>query len=278
MSLNDKVRPISPFTEPYLRAFPENSVLDVDLFDRLAETSTLYVILILPRSGSTWFCEMIGATGGLGLPQEWFNAGFVQRDKLHLGCKPPKVRGISDINRYVEEIVDEGDGVAGVQLSYWNALSLTELTDGRIPIGKIKWFYLRRRDVLAQAISLFKSVESGYWHSYQPQQDKLDAVQFDQDKCIKMLEQIIEDEIRLEKMMSGCGINPVRLFYEDIQAHPLQSLRMFAQLIGQRPPNSLPETELKKLRRSNADSWKVGLETSPRVKSLLDNRPHETPR
>jgi hypothetical protein len=57
---------------------------------------------------------------------------WIYTDELVLGCKPPKVRGISDINQYFNVIVDEGNGVAGLRLSVFQALMLK----GRVTLQK----------------------------------------------------------------------------------------------------------------------------------------------
>jgi hypothetical protein len=49
--------------------------------------------------------------GHLGVPQEWFNDGWIYSNETALGCRPPKLRRTFDINRYVEEIVSDPLGV-----------------------------------------------------------------------------------------------------------------------------------------------------------------------
>ncbi len=209
----------------------------------------------------------------MGKPQEWFNLDFVRGEAMHLDCKPPKLRGTRDINRYVSEIVEEGNGAAGVQLSYWQAQSLVELSGGWLPVGKIKWFYLRRKDILSQAISLYKSAATGYWHSYQGSSNRLGNLSFDPERCTGRLAELIAAEIKFEEMFASCGISPCRLLYEDIQIDPLGSLQSFAAAIGRDVPKSLPGTELRLLRNSQTDSWRHELEASYRVAEILSARP-----
>jgi LPS sulfotransferase NodH len=236
--------------------------------------SALYVVFNMPRSGSTWFTELAMGARTLGTPQEWFNVDFIEGDTSHLDCAPPKARKIAEINAYLQAICDEGTGAAGLQLSYYQALALRDLLSADLPVKAIHWFYLRRRDILEQAISFYKSIQTGLWHSYQlsdPGQ-RAPEFRFAPDECREQLHRLIRMEADFEDLMRLCDIRPNRMYYEDLLQDPLAALQAFGQVIGRPAPSRLPSTRLKVLRDDQTRDWKAALATAPGVQDLLARR------
>lgn len=259
-------------------AFPTNSVLRASTCKAAASRSRLYIIFLTPRSGSTWLTELVMSAGRLGAPQEWFNDGWIHTEEPALGCLPPKLRGISDINAYVDAVVDEGGGVAGLQLSVFQAAMLGELLDG--PVDP-KWlraiFYLRRKDLYAQAVSAYRSVASGRFHSYQNSADQIDAfnsVKFDQEKLIEWLNFLIISEKKFAELFERRRVQPIDLYYEDIVLDPLGTLREIASAIGVDPPRSLGPTSLTVMRDSTSADWRERLAraTPPETRAWIESR------
>ncbi len=245
-------------------AFPENSVLRAETLRAAAARSRLYVIFLTPRSGSTWLTELAMNTGALGAPQEWFNEGWILTDYNALGCVPPRPRGTLDVNAYVDEIVDEGRGVAGLELSMQQALLLRGLIDGPFDPSWLKaTFYLRRRDIAAQAVSLYRSVVSNRYHSYQRNSPKelraFANAEYDRERLLGFLGFIIKVERTFGALFKSCGLAPIPLLYEDLEADPLAALRRIALAIGVEPPERVPPTTLKVMRDETSAVWRERL-------------------
>jgi LPS sulfotransferase NodH len=219
----------------------------------------LYAIFIMPRSGSTWLTELAANTNRLGTPHEWFNEHWIYTDKLSLGYRPPLVRGISDVNKYVESIVEEGAGVAGIELSISQTMMVPDLLDEAFdPKLFSATFYLRRRDVIAQAISSYRAGTSGRWHSYQSSPEQMrsfNSVQYDLDALVYTVKVLLETESKFLNIFHDCAISPISLFYEDLQADPLSALREMAVAIGISPPDTIPETTLTIMRDETSRVW-----------------------
>ena len=241
-------------------AFPDDCILRADTLRAASERSRLYVIFLTPRSGSTWLTELSMNTGELGTPQEWFNDTFVYSDQPALGCLPPRRRGIADINEYVDAIVDEAGGVAGLELSVFQALMLREMIAPSFdPSCLTASFYLRRYDIVAQAISLYRSIASGIFHSYQDTSEEIQTfsqVEYNYENLLKALELLMESEHRFELLFSSCNISPISLLYEDLEVAPLSTLRKIALELGVTPPQSLPTTTLRVMRDENSVAWR----------------------
>jgi LPS sulfotransferase NodH len=241
-------------------AFPLNGVLRGATLQAAAGRARLYAIFLTPRVGSTWLTELTMNTGELGCPQEWFNDDWIYTEEPALGCLPPRLRQCLDVNDYVDAIVDEGRGIAGIELSVFQAIMLRELMDTPFDPGWLTAaFYLRRRDLAAQAVSLYRSASSGRFHSYQnaPQAVRaFQALDYDYQSILKWWNFIVESEQRFEALFECCKLSPVELFYEDLQADPLRMLQQIALAVGAKPPQQLPETSLAILRDHRSVAWR----------------------
>jgi trehalose 2-sulfotransferase len=241
-------------------AFPENELLRAETLQRAAADSTLYVIFIIPRSGSTWLTELMMNAGHLGVPQEWFNDGWIYSSETALGCRPPKLRRTFDINRYVEEIVAEGRGVAGLELSVFQARMLCELMEQPVDLNCFKaFFYLRRLDIVAQAVSMHRSVSSGVFHSYQQSAEaeaRLRGLEYSYDELLRWLHFLLDCESRMQVLFSDLGIRPVPLVYEDLLSDPLGVLQGISRHLGVAPPAEQPMTTLRALRNEQTERWR----------------------
>lgn len=241
-------------------AFPSNSILRASTIEAAVRRSRLYVIFLTPRSGSTWLTELIMNTGGLGAPQEWFNDGWIYTNEPALGCLPPRLRGTTDINSYFESIVTEGRGVAGLELSLYQAVMLAELLDTSF---KPDWlavsFYLRRRDLAAQAISLYRSIATERFHSYQNRPEQVQAfrdAQYDYSSIRKWFDYLVANERYFKVMFRSSGVSPIGIYYEDLHINPLETLRQIARNVGVALPQTLPATSLRIMRDEISDDWR----------------------
>lgn len=242
-------------------AFPENSLLRADTLRRAADRASLYVIFLTARSGSGWLTDLATNTGSLGCPHEWFNYDWVYTDRPALGFLPPRLRGVGDINAYVDQIVDEGHGVAGVELSIFQALMLYELIEQPVDLQPVKaFFYLRRRDIVAQAISLYRSIASQLFHSYERTGESIrrfNEVPYSYEGIWEWLRSLIDDERRFRELFDSCGIAPTSFFYEDLLENPLAILRQISEALGVTPPDAIPKTSLEIMRDETSKKWQA---------------------
>jgi len=261
-------------------AFPENALLSARTLREAKRRSRLYVIFLTPRSGSTWLTELMAGAGGLGVPQEWFHEEFVYSSEPALGCLPPSMRGTLDINDYLLSIVDEGQGVAGAEISIFQALMLSELLEGPLDPGLLDvTLFLRRIDVVAQGISLYRSVQSGRFHSYQAAPDQIRSfseVSYQEEEILYWIAQILEYEDKFEQLFERCGFDPIPIFYEDLQCDPMGLLVELAAFLGAPCPATLPQTSLTLMRDQRSAEWAEAIERSlpDDFRIQIDNRRH----
>ncbi|CAB4050499.1 Stf0 family sulfotransferase [Paraburkholderia phenoliruptrix] len=247
-----------------VRAFPENAIIHLDTIKNIRQKTRLYVIFIIARSGSTWLMEMARNSNLLGTPQEWFNEGWIHTSEPVLGCRPPLAMGTRDVDKYLERIVEEhrsASGVMGLQLSPYQTECLCSMLERPENICKlVQPFYLRRHDVVAQAVSLYRSVKSGLFHSYQATpalQSLLDAVEYDGDAIAAWCEHLISGEIFFESTFERLNLSPARFTYEEIVAGPENVLAWMNQTIspGSTMRVAANSTYLKPLRTEVTSAW-----------------------
>lgn len=235
-----------PPSNPLREAFTACARLDTDLVRQLAREHTLYVVFITPRSGSTWLEESCRLSGRLGTPHEWFHPTFVARDVEKFGCRSPRAMGTSDINAYVRRAVEDTRspaGCAGVELSAQQAQWLCALCED---VGSLASsphpFYLRRGNLVAQAVSLYRSAASGYFHSFQPEdkRKRFDAVDYDVDGIRRAVASLVDDELWFEDMFRRYALHPHRLLYEDLLAGMDDVLAWMQQALDLTPGASAP--------------------------------------
>jgi len=206
-------------------AFPANPIISIATSNRILKGKRVYVIFFLPRSGSTWLTELASKDGRLGTPHEWFNEWWIYGDGELLGCVPPRVMGTHDINEYIERVVEmyrSPNGVMGLEISLTQMRMLIKIVENPHSIkGVLTVFYLRRRNLVAQAISIYRSVATSYFHSFQDDSEarsRFDALDYSGDAIAGCMQDIINYENSFEELFATCGIKPHRFFYEDIVA------------------------------------------------------------
>jgi LPS sulfotransferase NodH len=270
-----------------LRTFASNPFLSSAVLERAVKDTKAYVLLIMPRSGSTWLTEQAISCGKLGAPQEWFNEDWIQTTEEALGCLPPKALGVDDINDYVSKAIMgkmSNNKAWGIQLSYNQIMSLSEVSQdiSRELIDTIPCFYLRRKNIIRQAMSLYRASASGVFHSYQLIENKADShlsVSYDYDRIVGAIYHLVQMELRFEEIFSLYDIKPHRFFYEDLVADLEGSLKWLVENVTGRAPSGLTVGQGIGRVRSLSDQMSIEWETRFRaeaaddVHSLIGSRP-----
>lgn len=190
-----------------------------------------YAILIMPRSGSTMLARTLLVSGVFGDPDEWFNCdpGSAAANYVAEG------RG-DTLHSYVshtQEKTTGANGVFGVQLSFEQLASLKALIPLERVIGPHAcWFFLRRRNLVAQAISGWKATASGRYHSYQ--EARVEAT-YDADAIARIARALVASEQASCEFFRERKLWPIELYYEDIvdEAYSIAVFRNALQIYGE---------------------------------------------
>jgi LPS sulfotransferase NodH len=194
-------------------AFHSNTAVAPYRRPRLPVDQT-YCILITPRSGSTWLCRRIAKLDVLSCPDEYFNADeFINTLKFNPG------HDIYEVFDIVAKKNRTSTGIFGFKMSYFDLEEFEQeakLLD--VMLGKKYFFYLNRRNFVAQAISLYIAVECQVFHAYQDQLKQAERLEvpYDDDKIMFWACHILQQEYGFQRWLTANSVRPVMLSYEDL--------------------------------------------------------------
>lgn len=177
-----------------------------------------YVICGEARSGSTFLAHALESTGVLGRPGELF------RD-------PAIVRSISGDGRRLLEYVGQvstPNGVYGLKVFTSHFDNARELGwADRLP--KLHFVYLERKDLLGQAISFARALQSGQYLASEVEREK---PRYDRRLIADSLARLAYGRARWECYFARNGIKPLRLTYEDVALDVQRAAKAIAGHVG----------------------------------------------
>jgi LPS sulfotransferase NodH len=236
-----------------------------------------YFIFFTARSGSTFLTHELRGTSVLSCPHEWFNPGIIAKTNMKEKFSFPEYT-----KNTVEKNVSK-NGVFGSEIHWIALIALNAIVPvEKIFPNKIRWFYLRRRNLVAQAISHFIAVQSRIFHSYQLTETGLEAirvVKYDAELIKLEIIKILHQEANFEGWLRSFHVEPVRIYYEELIEDPKKVSKLFANVMNV----CLPEEYLKKTdgnpvkkigsNRNSDFEQKFRSEESGFLLNALDRRP-----
>ena len=229
--------------------FPRQSELDRDRFALdmarpLPERE--YVMYFTPRSGSSWITDIVWQTRRLSLPGEVFNPNFLPNIIQSYNA--------SSMDEYCDVLRRRRNtrGVFGFQITYHQLAAVFDReSDFLARFPSPVCFWLIRRDIVLQAISLYKMVQTQAGHAAQTPLDEIarrdQGVAYDGAAIRHWLQHILNAEIKTEDMFARHGLKPMRMSYErNVEMHPNHVVQVMGQHIG------VPKMRLKPLESAHS--------------------------
>jgi trehalose 2-sulfotransferase len=247
-----------------------------------------YLVCATQRSGSTLLCELLRATDVAGVPDEYFErlsaTGQVRQPRQYFGDPSvqdiaerlaPSVAGRPDQPgefelwfRYVLQRGTTPNGVFGAKMM-WNyidefklrmaelpglgGLSFNERLDAVFP--RLKIIFIRRRDKVAQAVSLWKAIQTQQWRTEsETASDEVDGdeprdVEYDYRAIEYLLNELHRWDGHWEDWFHATGRTPIRVFYDEFTVSRAATIGRILDELGIDPP----EPEGKKPLQRQAD-------------------------
>lgn len=212
---------------------PSDYVLPAEALDRIRTENTNvtpYVILFTARSGSTFLTHELKRTGVLSLPQEWFNWSHVT-SQTEANARSPEA--------YISNVVRENlskNNIFGLEMNWLQYCALSAICPPqRLFPKRIRWFMLRRRNLVAQAVSIYMADMTKLYHSYEIDDDKASAfasVPYDAEALKRAVNEFVRQELRMNQMMRNNHVSPINLYYEDLTADPVGTAMLVANVMG----------------------------------------------
>ena len=187
-----------------------------------------YAICTQPRSGSNLLCQVLSSTDQLGYPLEYFN-GPGRRD-LGLPDFPDAPKS------QIEAVLRLGatpNGVYAVKLFASQFATFSRRLRWMELLPNLHFVYLTRDDLLGQAISWARALQTGQYRSTQPA--KRVAV-YDADLIRSRLMAIARERAQWEAFFARTGIKPIRIVYERFLEDRSSYLDLVANLMDVENP------------------------------------------
>lgn len=125
----------------------------------------VYVIASMPRSGSHLLGHLLFATGDMGSPLEYFHAGHRPRWQERFG-----VTTTTEVLRALFRHRTSSSGVFGAKAHWPQFADVLADPALRALLDVALFVQIRRRDAVAQAVSLVVAEHTGGWISFQAEQ------------------------------------------------------------------------------------------------------------
>ena len=234
-----------------------------------------YLVCATQRSGSTLLCELLRATGVAGVPDEYFErlyrTGLPRQPREYF--EDVSVKDIADRLqptrpgrpeqpgefeqwfRYVLQRATTPNGVFGAKMM-WNYLedfkqrmaelpgledlTYNEMLDAVFP--RLRIVFIRRRDKVAQAVSLWKAVQTQEWHTESELgSEDIDAdyganVEYDYRAIEHLLNELHLWDARWEDWFHSTGRDPIRVFYDEFIQSRAATIGRVLDTLGIAPP------------------------------------------
>lgn len=231
-----------------------------------------YIVCSTQRSGSTYLCRLLAGTGVAGNPQEFFEAraetGMPPHPGYFLAGLPRTGAGIRDDLRMTEapaysdlRTVDGWEahlertfalgttpnGVFATKLMFnqlpdveqhaaavegFAGLRGVELLDALF--GEPRYVWMRRRDKVRQAISLWRALQTRVWRLDHPDAAGGEPqLRYSFDGIEHLRRRLSADDAGWARFFAGAGIEPLELVYEeDVEPDPGGAVRRVLAWVG----------------------------------------------
>ena len=181
-----------------------------------------YIICTSERTGSSTLCNLLIDTGLAGHPEEHFNA------LLHKLAQSGNIDYPAFIKGFISQSATP-NGVFGTKI-HWFFYEEFEKTlrrmtayrhlKGLVLINEVMpdphFIYLTRRNIVRQAISLWKSRKTGLWHALDSEPIKYENPAYDYREIRRYVKKIKSQNREWNQFFKANRITPLTIDYEDL--------------------------------------------------------------
>lgn len=198
-----------------------------------------YLLCGTPRTGSTLLCTLLASTGVAGRPQSYFRTADGDTWATTWGL-PRAPNGSFTFADYLRGAITAGRSDNGVFAAriMWGMMeevirNLRELFADHASaerdlltraFGHTRFIYLRRRDVVAQAVSRTRAEQTNVWHITDdvPAVPPAQAPQYDFEQIRTYTREIQAHNTAWTDWFQTHGVQPHSVWYEDLATAPVQ--------------------------------------------------------
>lgn len=235
-----------------------------------------YILCATPRSGSTLLCAHLRATGVAGHPQSLFRREDLQEYAEYWGIAGPD--GRYDFKDYLAAAITEGRGGTATFALRLMWETLAELIGhlGGAPdpeqaallqdtFGPLHYIYLRRGDLIGQAISRHKAEVSGIWHVGIEESEHPATPSYDYDRILTHVREAEAANRHWQDWFAANGITPFCITYEDLSQDPAAITRAALAFLNlPLPATNIITVPNRKMADAESAAWAARFEAERR--------------
>jgi LPS sulfotransferase NodH len=237
-----------------------------------------YILCATPRSGSTLLCAHLRASGVAGHPQSLFRREDLQEYADYWRITGPD--GRYAFKDYLAAALIEGRGqtdtfalrlmweTLGELIGYLGGAALDGQADLlRRTFGPLRYIYLRRDDLIGQAISRHKAEVSGIWHVGIEESDHPATPHYDYDRILTHVREAEAANRHWQDWFAANGVTPFRITYEDLSQDPSAITReALAFLNLPAPPTDRVTVPNRKMADAESAAWAARFDAERRAR------------
>lgn len=189
------------------------------------------VVCFTNRCGSTLVCSALSQIGIAGEPDQFKNYEFLNAQSVVEKSRRLQFTSFEEYLRAcaVEHAGSEGWFTVKSSIRQLNHLVESGLLQRMTPAPVVIW--VRRRNVLAQAVSYWTAHQDGAWTSLHPPQSGV-APRYDEVAITRVARDIYTDNALFEMFFDLHGVEPLQLWYEDVAQNHQALISQLAEAFG----------------------------------------------
>ncbi|MEK6218687.1 MAG: Stf0 family sulfotransferase [Psychrobacter sp.] len=185
---------------------------------------TKVIVCFVNRSGSNFLCDQIEKATGYNLGGEYFNPEPVLNNS--------KDWNASSLDEYVNKLIESQSRNEGFvcKMGWHQILYLKKVGLYDKYFADAKVILLERKDILEQAVSYYKALQTNQWTSNQNADQK--EVVFNGEKIRDLVVSISNHYSIFKAFIAVYDVDSMHLFYEDFCSDKQQFLKSVVDFIG----------------------------------------------
>ncbi len=211
-----------------------------------------YLICATPRTGSTLLCAMLESTGVAGQPESYFRKQDEAEWALGWGLERSS-EGHFLFADYLRSAITAGRSKNGVFAARIMWETLEEVANNLVKLypsaagndldllnrafGHTRFIYLQRTDVIAQAVSLLRAVQTDVWHVTDDSKAAHSRTEpeYDFDLINGYVRELKAHNRAWKSWFGKTGIEPHSIRYEDLEKDPVGVTSQVLNFLGLEP-------------------------------------------
>lgn len=210
---------------------------------------TLYLICTTPRSGSNLLCSLLSQSGMMGRPGEYLNPTSISNlSNKHGLFSPGQPVLLDEYLNFLMQKFSSKNNVFGLKVLSNQFEPLINLPPLKAYTQRCKLIWLSRRDVIAQAISMYIASETDAWKSIHENSEKRATVEYDEAKLARSTDLLTTYNLGWMQFFAINQVEYLSVTYEDLVAAPNDVCHQVCNFCGVYPDHtfSIEDSPLKK--------------------------------